>query len=84
VGKNTSPEEHFTLTYTVQVRIQLQGFDLEEKINYDTFLNKVSIILVMSTLTMMTQACFPSIKPLGMAFGVRISYLKLHLGKKII
>jgi len=27
------------------------------------------------SLTMSTQACFPSMKPLGMALGVRISYL---------
>lgn len=27
-------------------------------------------------LTMSTQACFPSMKPLGMELGVRISYLK--------
>lgn len=27
-------------------------------------------------LTMRTHACFPSMKPLGMEFGVRISYLR--------
>lgn len=29
-----------------------------------------------SPLTMSTHACFPSMKPLGMEFGVRISYLR--------
>lgn len=27
-------------------------------------------------LTIFSQACFPSMKPLGMALGVRISYLR--------
>lgn len=35
-------------------------------------------------LTILSQACFPSIKPLGMALGVRISYLdKEHRGHRV-
>lgn len=46
MGKNSSPEEHFTLTDPVQVRIQLQGFDLSVRKIYacdwqvTTFLTK--------------------------------------------
>lgn len=29
--------------------------------------------------TISTQACFPSINPLGIAFGVKISYLKSRM-----
>ena len=29
-----------------------------------------------NTLTILSQACLPSMKPLGMALGVRISYLQ--------
>lgn len=34
--------------------------------------------------TILSQACLPSMKPLGMALGVRISYLEVEQEQRVI
>lgn len=81
MSEDSCPEENFTLPNAVQVGIQLQTFDLRGKgVMFSHTAEEAGIYGALSELysdlTMSTQACFPSMKPLGMAFGVRISYLE--------
>lgn len=46
--------------------------------------NKKKEVRVFQDLTILSQACLPSIKPLGMALGVRISYLEVEQQQRII
>lgn len=41
-------------------------------------------VAVLQGLTILSQACLPSMKPLGMALGVRISYLEVEQQQRII
>lgn len=79
VSQDSSSEEHFALANSVEIGVQLQALDLvqgETETDQACSRRNVSPQYGLDgQRTMSTQACFPSMKPLGMAFGVRISYL---------
>lgn len=77
MGEDSCSEENFTLTHPIEIGVQLQTFDLikKGKLNRD-HAQKLDMDSSIRLLTISIQACFPSIKPLGMALGVRISYLR--------
>lgn len=73
-GSGPAPERWSEVRMTKATQWQVQQFEMEKNkpffFFYFYFWNRLFV------LTMSTQACLPSIKPLGMAFGVRISYLR--------
>lgn len=80
VGQDTGSEEDFALTNAVKVGVQLQSFDLQWQTTgqvREVWRGASVLQAAASTVrTMSSQACLPSMKPFGMALGVRISYLK--------
>lgn len=89
LSQNSRPEEHLTLTDAIQVRIQIQVLHLEEERRrqegrtedeWNRTPSSYYFIIVTSFLkfwlTIRQHACFPSMKPFGMALAARISYLQ--------
>lgn len=82
MAQDSGSEEDFTLTHSEQVVIQFQSSDLnEETVVGDVHhLNHCTVCCILlateKSLTMSSDACLPSIKVRGIAFGVRISYLE--------
>lgn len=87
LGQNSCAEKDLALSNPVQVRVQVQVLDLKNRrarsvahsrkvaFKMDAEVLKNEVWDCERVFTMRQQACLPSMKPLGIAQGVRISYL---------
>ena len=79
LSQHPCPEEHFAVSNTVGCWVELQMLDLQYNINqYKRNRETWSILNVIITiewwLTIISAAFFPSMNPLAITPGVRISY----------